>query len=50
MGVNNMSLTLGKAEKKDFHRINELFVEMLHPFDCISGLDIKYRKTREADT
>ncbi len=27
--MNNMSLTLGKAEKKDFHRINELFVEML---------------------
>ena len=27
--MNNMSWTLGKAEKKDFHRINELFVEML---------------------
>ena len=24
-----MSLIFGKAEKKDFHRINELFVEML---------------------
>lgn len=35
--VQMMRLTLGKAEKKDFNRINELFEEMLQ---TIYGMEL----------
>jgi len=43
-----MNWTLGKAEKKDSNRINEIFIEMLQHFGYMSGLAMKYTKTREA--
>lgn len=45
-----MSWTLGKAEEKDSNRINELFIEILQHLGYISGLDMKYMKTREVGT
>lgn len=42
-----MGWTLGKADKKDSNRINELVIEMLQHLGYISGLDMK---TREVGT